>query len=264
MQPQAATLADSPPHADAARPGPPRELALPGMHAHVMRLIAREVPPGPDVRVLDAGAGQGSLSAKLLEAGYDTHACDLYPEMFRVPGVECRPADASGGLPYSDERFDLVASIEVVEHLDGHGRFFSEVCRVLRPGGALILTTPNMQSLKSRLRFLSTGYYYSFGPLNPDEFNPVSQHISPFSVDRYRFMLGRAGLTLTAVATDKYQKSSLALAGLMPIVRLCTRLKFGRGEGARLQNSRAALFGRTLFLVARKPGGRVRRADHAG
>ena len=229
----------------------PRELALPGMHEKIMAVIRREAPPG--AAVLDAGAGEGSLSARLLEAGYHVSACDLFPEMFRAAGVECRKADAEGRLPYGDAQFDLVASVEVVEHLDGHRTFFEEAHRVLKPGGALVITTPNMQSLKSRMRFLLSGYYYSFGPLDPGETDPVRQHISPFTIDRYAFLLSQCGLELRSVETDKYQKSSMALAGLAPLVRLLARLKFGASRGVKLQNSAAALLGRTLFMVARKP-----------
>ncbi len=247
----AETITSSPPVASTAEQAP-REIALPGMHNDVMAAIRREFPHPKGIRVLDAGAGEGSLSAKLLAAGYSVAACDLYPQMFRVPGVECRQADAVGGLPYESASFDLVVSVEVIEHLDGHGTFFREANRVLKNGGRFLLTTPNMQSLKSRMRFLLTGYYYSFNPLNPSEHDPVRQHIAPFTIDRHRFLLGRCGFKLKSVSTDKYQKSSMLLMGLWPLVKLCSLLKFGSGEGVRLQNSPAALLGRTLFMVAEK------------
>ena len=52
-------------------PPVPQEMAIPGTHASVMRLVTRTVPPSKGIRVLDVGASQGPLSLKLLEAGYD-------------------------------------------------------------------------------------------------------------------------------------------------------------------------------------------------
>jgi SAM-dependent methyltransferase len=230
----------------------PREIALPGMHEHVMKMVRAEHPDPRGVRVLDAGAGEGSLAARLHAGGYDVAACDLFPEMFRASGVECLKADAVDRLPYGDEEFDLVAVVEVIEHLDGHASFYRELNRVLKAGGTLLLTTPNMQSLKSRLRFLFTGYYYSFGPLDPAVCDPVRQHIMPMTIDRHRFMLAQCGFDLAAVKTDKWQTTSMMLAWLIPFVRIAARWSIGNGEGVRMQNSMDALCGRTLFMVARK------------
>ncbi len=231
----------------------PREMAIPGTHARVVDLLRTVAAPGPSVRLLDIGAGQGALSGRLRDAGYAVSACDLYPDMFRAEGIECLGVDANGALPYPDESFDLAIAVEVVEHLEGHRTFYSEARRVLKPGGALVFTTPNISSFKSRVSFLMTGYFYSFPPLDPELHDPVHQHLASFSVDRHRFMLGRCGLRLERLMTDKRQGSSLAWGWMAPLVRLLARSKWGDGEGVRLQNSSEALFGRKLVVVARRP-----------
>ncbi|MBL0922229.1 MAG: class I SAM-dependent methyltransferase [Phycisphaerales bacterium] len=240
-------------HAAAAPDAPLREMAIPGTHARVVDLLRAVQAPGPNVRVLDIGAGQGALSARLHEAGYAVSACDLFPEMFRAKGVECLGVDANGRLPYPDRSFDLAVAVELVEHLDGHRALYSEAARILKPGGALVFTTPNISSFKSRLSFLMTGYFYSFPPLDPANDNPVNQHLASFTVDRHRFMLGRCGLRLERLMTDKRQSSSLVWAWLAPLVRLLARRRWGEGEGVRLQNSSEALFGRKLVVIARRP-----------
>lgn len=48
-----------------------------------------------------------------------------------------------GALPFANDQFDCIVSIDVLEHLDGDRRFLAELRRVLRPGGRLIVTVPN-------------------------------------------------------------------------------------------------------------------------
>ena len=227
-------------------------MAIRGTHDCVMGILKREVTPAEGTRILDIGAGAGALSEKLLAAGYAVGACDSAPEQFQVPGVECRPCDTSGGLPFPDGQYDAAVAVEVLEHIDGHERFFAEAARILKPGGRLLFTTPNILSLKSRLRFLLTGFYYSFGPLVPGRRDPVRQHISPFTLNRYEWMLSLNGLRLACVATDKNQPTSLLLMFLAPLIRLVSRMQFGKNELVQRQNSAPALFGRKLVIVARK------------
>lgn len=230
----------------------PREMAVPGTHAKVLRLLVHEIPAV--ARILDIGAGEGSMSKRLLDHGYAVEACDLYPELFRVAGVECKHVDAAtGALPYEDGSLDAALAVEVVEHLESHRAFFCEVARLLKPGGKFIFTTPNILSLKSRLRFLMTGYFHSHGPLNPGEFDPPRQHITPFTLDRYRFMLSQCGLELQSATTNKLGNTSRMFYWLAPIIRLAARRRFGASPSVRMQNSRIALLGRNVMIVARKP-----------
>ena len=46
-------------------------------------------------------------------------------------------------LPFPDGAFDVVTSFETIEHLDERDRFIAELCRVMRPGGVCVLSTPN-------------------------------------------------------------------------------------------------------------------------
>jgi SAM-dependent methyltransferase len=232
----------------------PRELAIPGTHDKVLEILTRIVDVRAAPRVLDIGAGQGALSARLKELGARVSACDVVPEQFEVPGVDFRVVKADGTLPFDDASVDVAVAIEVLEHIDGHDRFFAEVARVLAPDGIVLFTTPNILSLKSRLRFLFTGFFYSFGPLVPFTRDPVSQHIAPFSVNRYEWMMSQHGLRLVALETDKTQTSSILLAPLLPFVWLVTRLQFGTNRLASRQNSGVALYGRKLVIIGRKQG----------
>ena len=230
----------------------PRELAIPGTHDTVLRILGKHLDLATAPRVLDIGAGQGALSARLKEAGARVSACDVVPEQFDVPGVEFRAVTGDGRLPFDEASFDAAVAIEVLEHIDGHDRFFAEVARILRPGGIVMFTTPNILSLKSRLRFLFTGFFYSFGPLEPFTRDPVSQHIAPFSVNRYEWMMSQHGLRLGGLETDRIQTSSVLLSLLVPFIRLATWAQFGGSQLASRQNASVALYGRKLVVIGRK------------
>jgi SAM-dependent methyltransferase len=219
-------------------------LALP----HLLRYLH---PDG--ARVLELGAGSGSMSQLLHVAGYEVEACDLEPGLFQYPKVTCRRADLAEPLPYADASFDGVVCVEVLEHIDGHERLFREVERVLKPGGVFLFTTPNVMSIKSRLSFLWTGFEHSFYPLEVGTQTPQEWHISGYGGNRYRFVLGLAGLELRQVACDRYSRSSLAFAWLAPFIWLRTWMRHGKAAGAVANNSLPALFGRTMIGVARKP-----------
>ena len=230
----------------------PKELAIPGTHDRVIEALSNVIDLNTHPTVLDVGAGEGALSKKLASLGAKVFGCDVDASMFDVEGIECREVDAAGGWPYADASFDLVVAVEVLEHIDGHEQFFREAARVLKPQGVIFFTTPNIASFKSRFRFLFTGTFYSYPPLVPGVKNPVRQHIAGFTVNRYEWMLSQHGLSLSHLRTDKWQKSSMAWAFLMPIARLVTRIRYGTAPWVCLMNATVPCFGRKLFIFARK------------
>jgi SAM-dependent methyltransferase len=222
-------------------------LALPHLRRHLPTVGDR--PP----RVLDLGAGTGSMSQLLAAAGYEVEACDLEPGLFRFAGARCRRADLAEPLPYDDAAFNGVVAVEVVEHIDGHERLFREIFRILKPGGVFLFTTPNVMSIKSRLSFLWTGFEHSFYPLALGVQTPQQWHISGYGGNRYNFVLSLAGLELREITCDRFSRTSLAWAWLVPGIKLRTWLRYGRARGAALNNSLPALLGRTMIGVAVRP-----------
>ena len=102
-----------------------------------LRLVP-PVPPGEVRRALDVGARAGHQTRWLAAQGYSVTSIDV-EQLF----PECRVVNADERLPFGDAEFDLVWCSEVIEHLRDPAFSLNELRRVTRPGGVLVLTTPN-------------------------------------------------------------------------------------------------------------------------
>jgi SAM-dependent methyltransferase len=133
-------------------------------------------------RVLDLGCGDGWMTAELARAGAAPTGIEIAQAAIdraraRHPELDLRLAPIDGPLPVKDSACDVVWASEVVEHVADTAKWFSEVRRVLRPQGRLLLTTPN----HSRLRLLVGGIeVYS---------EPLGDHLHLYSAGSLRDVL---------------------------------------------------------------------------
>jgi SAM-dependent methyltransferase len=171
--------------------------------------------------VLDVGAGEGYFSKRVgdfvasrfeVDPQAVLSACDVVPSIFRYDGVRCDPILPGGRLPYEDATFDVVCSLEVIEHVEDQFAFTRELNRVLRPGGIAIISTPNVLNLNSRLRFLHSGFGLLFDPLSLTSTDPVhtSGHIHPVTYYYLAYQLYRAGFLTVDVRFDRFKSSAKA------------------------------------------------------
>lgn len=111
---------------------------------HLVRdLIERFAPEQPRL-ILDAGCGTGGTLAHLRGQG-ELWGCDVAAEALeacRARGFENLAQSSVESLDFPDDRFDVVVSCDVIEHIEAHERAMGEMARVLRPGGILVLTVP--------------------------------------------------------------------------------------------------------------------------
>ncbi|MFN3197628.1 MAG: class I SAM-dependent methyltransferase [Bradymonadia bacterium] len=144
------------------------------------QIALRLVPPGDGRAVLDLGARAGHQSRWLASRGYTVTSVDV------EPGFEgCLVIDANQPLPFEDDSFDLIWSSEVIEHLADPAFSLSELRRVTRPGGSLILTTPNSYMWLFRM--------LSWVGLTPDKLQR-DDHLHFFDLDDIRRLAPEAEL----------------------------------------------------------------------
>lgn len=120
----------------------------------------------PKGRVLDAPCGDGLLTRQLVGLGHEVWACDIDPRALgSADGIKFDVADLNDRLPYPDDFFDAIVSLEGIEHLDMPTVCLREFARVLRPGGRLVLSTPNVNNVQSRYHYFLSGRFGGFKPV---------------------------------------------------------------------------------------------------
>jgi len=220
---------------------------------------------------LDIGAGRGELIEELRRSlPLKSSACDFHVERFAAKGISCVQVNLNDqSLPYPDAQFDLVTSSEVVEHVENYRALLREAFRVTASGGIVVITTPNVLNVKSRVRYFISGFANLFGPLpvRNDKLYSTGGHITPIPYFYLAHALLDAGFDKVELSIDKVQGTSVFwLALLAPLIfagkhRFMTRerkkFKTITVENAPLVASHFSwplLVGRTIVVSAVKAG----------
>ncbi len=165
-------------------PAPPSEmsqLASLGDSSQEIHAAAVEYArPKCTLRWLDIGCGRGDVLRKIRDryepanlAGLDV--IDWLDDDLR-DNVELHVGPAESALQQV-ELFDRVLMVEVLEHLEAPWTVLRQAARKVSPGGRLVLTTPNVASLRHRLELLVRGQLTSFRPDNAPHLTPGLPHV---------------------------------------------------------------------------------------
>jgi 2-polyprenyl-3-methyl-5-hydroxy-6-metoxy-1,4-benzoquinol methylase len=129
---------------------------------HLVASVIRErCPPGETL--LDIGCGTGALWDFVRDhvenyLGVDAVRYDGFPD-----ACAFYPADLdTASVPLPDGSAEVVVAVEVIEHLENPRAFFRELTRLAKPGGLVVLTTPNQLSLLSKMTLVLRGQFNAF------------------------------------------------------------------------------------------------------
>lgn len=131
----------------------------------VLKQLDHLIAPGSSC--LDVGCGDGhvvgpwAIARNIRYVGVDI--AESAVELVRTRGLEAFRVEDSGILPFSDRSFDAAISLEVIEHLFQPEATIREALRVVKPGGLLFVTTPNVAYWRRRMDFALIGRWNPFG-----------------------------------------------------------------------------------------------------
>lgn len=174
-----------------------------GLHDQIAEVVREKTSAGS--LVLDFGAGEGALSERLFDMGYRVTAvdkdelgfksknCDFYPVNFD------RPDEVDVFVQKHENLFDVVLGVEVIEHVQDQWRYVRQLMAMVKPGGVVLITTPNTTSWLSRVVFLITGRFHQFSDsdLSYGHINPIS----PWEIDLIMRGVGATNVELRSAGT---------------------------------------------------------------
>lgn len=237
---------------------------------HALAAIPPEQRAG--LTVVDLPCGDGMLTFPLAAAGFNVRPLDLFPEYLDATaptvagrpvckvfeemsgeplprwlrerlfgptldapaptGPKCAAADMEGRLPLADASVDVLVCVEGIEHVVDRHRVLGEFRRVLKPGGRLLLTTPNLLSARARLAYALTGQralrsyvdeYTSVWGVSPDGQRLYHGHAFLINYFQLRYSLFHSGFRIARLWPSNWSLTSLALWPIFwPLVWLFT------------------------------------------
>jgi 2-polyprenyl-3-methyl-5-hydroxy-6-metoxy-1,4-benzoquinol methylase len=234
----------------------------------------RRLPGYPSLKVLDLSCGQGEILSALARDGCDVRGTHYREDDYKTSGKEVflrkglidTGVDLTLGLPYADGSFEVVILSEVVEHLGTYHLVISEAGRVLKPGGHLLLSTPNIHRVHSRWHFFWSGTHKLIRrrvgwDLKRDDL--YAYHINPVDFPLLHTLLHQSNMKISHLAFTRFKMRHAYWLLLYPVFWLSSRLEMGRKKGDELWRKGerdlfrwmvhpAMLYSEQILLVARR------------
>lgn len=208
------------------------------------KMMRRELPE--NAQVLEVGCGLGFFGESITR-DFDYHAIDISEEAIQFAKEQLGLQNVAIGdayqLEYPDNQFDAVVSFDVVEHLNTPKKFTDEAFRVLKPGGIVLISTPNPLSYGNRVKKDKPG-------LIPTMYLDKT-HVSLLTPDEWKDIFEDSGFQIQRIGTDflwdiPYYNTIPVL--LQKLVFIPLNIFFRRFIGMANWSS-----GENVMLLAKKP-----------
>lgn len=199
-------------------------------------VLSHEQAPVHGRRFLDVGCGFGGLLAAFASRGFEVRGIEIDPARVELARANCADRGLSGVVEQGDildealvatlGAFDVIAMVDVIEHVLDPARAIAHVAALLAPGGMLVLEIPNRHSLQF---VAADGHFGLFGITLLDRPDACAYQQALFSFsydvgeylefDDYRRLLGARGCDVSRSADGAHPAGSLAdVSGLVQAI----------------------------------------------
>ena len=227
------------------------EIAL----SEILKSINENFKEKEQVNILEIGSGAGAfikhLKTELDKKGinYNIEAGDIEPHQINDQNLDfkCNFLDAQAEFVL-DKKYDIIISIELIEHIENPFHFIREIAKNLSENGVVLLTSPNILSLRSRMRFFLTGCSdYFRRPYNEHWLN--MGHVNPINPLQLIYTLRKNGFSVKKLTSNNAAFESLLLSPLILFIWLFSSVHYLLREKGKEQKKR----NRELMKLALSP-----------
>jgi 2-polyprenyl-6-hydroxyphenyl methylase/3-demethylubiquinone-9 3-methyltransferase len=191
---------------------------------HILDLISTVAIPGD--RIIDIAAAQGNFSIALAKLGYAVTWNDYRSDLIdfvklKYPGggIDFRPGNVFEFAP--EALFDVALVAEVIEHVAHPDEFLAHIARLVRPGGHIVLTTPNGKYFRNRLPRFSD--CRDFSQFEAKQFGPDAEdHIFLLHPEEIHMLARACDLELVEMRTFGTPLTA-GFLGTAPVLRIAPR-----------------------------------------
>lgn len=170
-----------------------------------------------DKKILDIGCSRGFLEKKLIEKGFSNIEAWDYEDLRSDDNIyrdkwEYKIVNAEDEWPDKSKKFDIIFALEIIEHLIDTDKFIKQCKSKLNQNGFLIISTPNIASLRSRIRLLFGKYPCAM------EYRNIDHHVRMYTVPTLKSHLAEygfyvkscIGLNFLPIRLHKYRSLEVA------------------------------------------------------
>ncbi len=124
--------------------------------------VIRSINNAKRLKILDAACGRSQICQVLNYYGHDAIGIDINNYFSADKSIKFIQSDLNTSFPFTNNSFDIVINSTALHYLKSSEHFFKETKRVLKHGGKIIFSRPNISSLANRYNFIKTGKIIEF------------------------------------------------------------------------------------------------------